>query len=717
MKKLIKILLSVSILFTCFGVNVFADGDVTFTGNSNVVDSFKEYNNVTIESGAEVQITNIGALVVHGTFTCDGSINAEGGAHIVFDDVSQAIGKIDIYDSDGNDFAETPTGFMEFEYNGEKWIKFVPSQDPRFAVFYDTNVGKVYHYVDGVFTEIVLQEGPFEYDVAGEDKLYILANTGYIYSHIEAEDDDFEHPELSIIGKEELEDETIDNKTYKVIKITPNEKSDNFYYFEVKFIEDPAIDFINKLNTLELAFDSTLGVENDYAKLKEYIAHNIYSKYLESGSRYHIENTVFEGVDFDTFKGKVEIVTDDTEPTKTPAQIDDKDSTYFKYKLTGLDNFVGIVYKLNGTDEFVLRDGDTYTIIDVSNEAQEATEGRGAAALKDFDAVSGGKIVVRKINNTVNIDESEDGPNYEIFGNYAGFPMNYTGWMQDFQDTSHISIESVMACVPNGVDSNIFSGLSCEMILYSNDFVGVSIKSNAKAKPWCKDNLPVYPTNSNLEEATVFYASDSVEITTPYAPDSITIPTISNVRFEGGVTSWNGCNITKNGDVFTVTFGSIFYDKVPLRITYSNGTTNSFVLARTGISIGDYPVPGGRDSVDVCGETVRFTDDNKWLIATPFYYDSQSPSRVSLFVRITDNDGNVVTKLVTNTINNSNIHTDDSGYTYNKYDVFELWRGKESDRPKEIEVIAFVQGDYDSFGGVKLGSGNGVKWTKERGRQ
>ena len=107
-----------------------------------------------------------------------------------------------------------------------------------------------------------------------------------------------------------------------------------------------------------------------------------------------------------------------------------------------------------------------------------------------------------------------------------------------------------------------------------------------------------------------------------------------------------------------------------MKITYSNETSKSFVIARTGISIGDYPAPGGGNSVDVSGVTVNFTDDNKWLIAAPFYYDSSSPSRVNLFVKITDNNGAVSTKIV-NPINDG-IKDDESGDIYSKYDVFEL---------------------------------------------
>lgn len=685
--------------------------------DDNKIDGFVEYVDVTIKTGAVVVITEGSALVIHGTFTNNGTLNPSTGAHIIFDDVTQAIGKITIYDSEGNSFAEIPSGFMEFEYDGDKWKEFIPPTEVTYAISYDVNAGEVWHYEGDTFIKIDPSSTPYEFRVPSEDKIYILENSGWVYDHIEAEGDEPESPDSSIINKEELPDETIGSTTYKVVRITPNPKDNDFYYFEIKFVEDPNFSFVNKLNTLELALDSTLGAANSYAKLKEYIANQIYDRYLNSGSHYYIDDTVFKGDDFGTFKSKITILEDETEPTKTPANIDGSPADYFKFKLDGLDNFVGVVYKLSDTDQFVLRDGDTYTVIDVGNEYKLAAEEQEAAALKDFDVVQGGKIVVRKINNTVNKEESEEGPNYEIFGNYAGFPMNYTGRMQDSQDTNYISLENVMPCAGNGIDTSDFSGVSCEMILYTNDFLGVSIKGNSKAKPWSKENLPIYPTNSGEEEATVFFGNESIEITTPYEAPSGS--TITDIKFEGGATSWNDCNITSNSGTFTVTFGSIFYDKVPLEITYSNGTTNSFVVARTGLSIGDYPAPGGSNSVEICGETVNFTDDNKWVIAAQYYYDSSSPSdRVSLFAKITDSDGNIQTKLISNTINNSAVHTDDTDYTCNKYDVFELWRGKGDDRPQKIEVIAFVQGDDDdSFGGVKLGNGNGVKWTLERGRQ
>lgn len=956
MKKLIKILLTVSMLFTCFGVNVFADslGNVTFTSDGNetdnVISNFVEYDDVTIESGAEVKITSSGVLVVggnytnsgqltaetgahlvfndisnaknkiefydhwenpfgedpngfmeleyddnekwiqffaspvfesanndtddnkvngfteyidvaigsgavvilegdstmviHGTFANSGSINATQGAHIIFDDGTQAVGKLDIYDSEGNEFAETPAGFrdfeydgsiwkeviplvdeifgtvyfdasmsnpdhilyewneyndvtvesnvyvkladknidgenihcvmyihgdykgsgkifgdadahlifdnvenafgseemgsrlydssgnsftetpngyMEFEYKDDKWVEFIPPKD--IAIEYDDEQGEVYHYEGDTLTYLQQDwkddgEGPYRncfYQMDGEDTYYIKAKDGYVFDHIEAEGDDpesAEYPGNRIINEETQPDENIGGVDYKVVKVTTNPKDDNFYFFQFIFVDDPGVvnqRLAEKLNTLELAFASSVGED----KLKEYIAHSIYSRYLEQGTRYRVENTTFEEDDFETFKGKVQIVEEGT-PTKTPVQIDGTDSNYYKYKIDGLDNFIGIVYKLSDTDQFILRDGNTYTTIDVSEDSQLASEGEGAAVLKDFKAVQGAKIVVKTVNNTVNKEESENVPNYEIFGNYAGFPMNYTGRMQDSQDTNYISIEQVMPCAPNGIDASAFNGLGCEMILYSKNFLGVSVKSDKNAKPWSQDNLPIYPTNSGNEEATVFYASDSAIIASAYGAPAASA--IKNVTFNNGSKSWNDCSIAGDeGGPFTVSFGSIFYDKVPLKITYTNGTSKSFVIARTGISIGDYPAPGGEDSVDVSGVTVNFTDDNKWLIAAPFYYDSSSPDRVKLFVKITDNNGSVSTKIV-DPINGS-IKDDGSGDTYNKYDVFELWRGKGDTRPQKIEVIAFVNGDTDSFGGVKLGSGSGIKWTQERGRQ
>lgn len=827
MKKLIKILLTVSMLFTCFGVNVIADGledlliesDDTYTGGNyecanftiasgitltlqndgnesprievfgNItiegtldpcqdatirvqpgcsfsgiqlwdppgeneitsienpvdfvyiqemgkwvqgledkkfdsdfeIDTWYEFGNVEIDAGVTLSFTGDAYLCVRGSFDNNGTLAPVDGSIIA---LNSSFEGIDLYEADTETPVVSPlTEYVEFIYLGgeNKWVRYIRPQNV--AIEYDDEKGSVYHYVDGTFTYLQQEwkddgEGPYRnffYNMDQEDTFYIKAKDGYVFDHIEAEGDDPQNPGNRIINEEPQQDVNIGGVDYKVVKVSANPKDDNFYFLQFIFGDDP--DVANKklaenLNTLELAFDSTTGEANNNAELKEYIAHSIYSRYLEQGSRYRIENTVFEDCDFNDFKGKVEIITEGT-PTKTPVKIDGNASTYFLFELDGLDNFIGIVYKLSGTDEFILRDGNTYTVIDVSEEAKLASEGQGAAALKDFKAVQGGKIVVREVNNTVNREESETGPNYEIFGNYAGFPMNYTGFMQDYQDTRYISIERVWACAPESIDISAFSSLNCEMILYSKNFLGVCIKSDENAQPWSSDNLPIYPTNSGSEEATVFYASSEVEILTPYGAPSGS--TISSITFADGSTSWNDCSISNN----VVTFGSIFYDKVPLKITYTNGTSKTFTIARTGISIGDYPAPGGSNSVDVCGVTVNFTDDNKWLIAAPFYYANTSPGasdRVSLFVKITDNSGNVSTKLVSSPLNNS-IKDDGSNDTYSKYDVFELWRGKESERPQKIEVIAFVNGDAENFGGVKLGSGNGVKWTKERGRK
>lgn len=687
------------------------------------IDYEYEAGNITIPSYKTLTLLEGGCLKADESLNVEdeGDLDASQDAKICLRKDTTFSG-IDLFDETGTIPITSPVDrYLEFNYledlNDGTWVKG-PS---IFDINYDDALGGVYTKNDENLELVELYEDfddegrPFKhhiFETFGKEIFYVKGNSNYVtFNSLWSEDDCVAwelKPDLDI------------NKSgviYKAIELTQKPKDDNFYCLQFNFAEDSNIRLAEKLNTLELAIDSTIGADNSCSKLKEYIANSVYEKYLVRGSRHFIDNTVFAGDDFDTFKGKVIIVEDaGVSPTKTPAQIDGTASTYFKYKLNGLDNFVGIVYKINGADKFILRDGDTYSTIDVTTESKSATDGGGAAALKDFDAVKGGRIVVRKVNNTVNREESEEVPNYEIFGNFAGFPMNYTGWMQDSQDTNYISLERVWPCAGNGIDVSAFD-IGCELILYSNDFLGVCVKSSEKAKPWSKENLPIYPTNSGEEEATVFFASESIEIASPY--EAPTNSTITNITFDGGLTSWNGCTISNTGGIFTITFGSIFYDKVPLQITYYDGTVKSFVIARTGLSIGDYPAPGGSDSVDVCGETVIFTDDNKWLIAAQYYYDSVSPSdRVSLFVKITENDGNVVSKLITNTINNSGIHTDDvDDYTYRKYDVFELWRGKADNRPQKIEVIAFVQGSGNEFGGVKLGSGNGIKWTQERGRQ
>ena len=685
---------------------------VTFESDFTI-DDWYEYVDVTINSGVTITFTGNGVLCVRGNFVNNGQLEGVNGAVIALD--GNTFSGIDLYENDATTPVSSPIeGYKEFMYSEteSKWIEYIPLPQSEVTIEYDEEMGDVYHYVDGTF-EYVQQEdkddgdGPYRnyfYYMDGEDTFYIKAKDGYIYDHVEAEGDDPlspDYPGNRIISEEVLPDENIEGTDYKVVKVSTNPKDDNFYFFRFMFVEDLEAEFIEELENLHLALDKN-AQEDD---LKDYIGSIIHSSYIDNGSRKHI-STIFDGDSLDEFKDKINIIADGTETTVTPLTIDGTAQTdYFKYSLTGINDFVGIVYKLDGKDKFILRDGDVYSTINVTSE------GAQVSSLSNLDSIGDSKIVTREVTNTeyAVVDNNEN--NYEIFGNYAAFPMNETGLMQDGQDTSHISIETVWA------SNNAYSSLNCVLILYTNDFVGIEVMSDEKAEPWDRYNLPFYAINSGEEEASVFYMSDSIEISKPYgSPNS---SNITDINFENGEKTWNDCSITEDSGKFEVEFGSIFYDRIPLLVDYENGSQKSVTIVRTGLMPGDFPAPGGSNSVEVFGTVVELEEGKRYLIATQFYYDTETlpANRVKLFVKITYDDGSIESKLVDTPINDTIKQDGSDKNNYRYFDVFELWRGDGNARPLKIETIVFDEGDGDTFGGVKLGSGSGSRWLRERARQ
>lgn len=706
MKKFIKILLVTCILFTCFTVNVFADVVKT---EINVTS-----HDVPNEDGIGTH-TEIDSIA----FAVEGEGNGyliSGGDYVLTENEANKFILVDGCDVkaansyQAGDYRIINAGSYTSADGREKYMNFeeyaITSDNiAELASVVLTNIGYYFIYCPQNGDLISENIWADQFNVGENVTVNLSATINifdslYVYGNIVASG----NSAISFYPPEDLPAHVEGNNIVlydsdMITPITTISKHTVFKYIQEKWVSINEDEFVNELKTLKLALDKD-ATDDD---LKDYIADKIYSTYIDQGSRHHLK-TIFDNDSKDIFKTKINIITDSTETTNKPVKIDGVVQTdYFKYSLTGVD-FIGIVYKINGKNKFILRDGDVYSTIDVGTSGQQVAE------LSYFDAVGDSKVVTKEVTYTVNIAEERPGGNYEIFGNYATFPANETGLMHDGQDTSHISIEIVRA------SKNAYSGLDCVLILYTEDFVGISVKSNEKAEPWNRENLPFYAINSNEEEASVFYMSGSIEISKPYgSPDN---SNIVDINFENGTKAWNGCTISKNSNKFNLGFGSIFYDRIPILVKFKNGQERKVTIVRTGLMPGDYPAPGGSNIVNVFGTDVELEPDKRWLIATQFYYDttSEPTERVKLFVKITHNDGSVEKKLISTTIN-SDVIDDDTSHNYKYFDVFELWRGDGNYRPQKIEMIVFDEGDSNNFGGVKLGSGSGSRWLRERGRQ
>lgn len=293
--------------------------------------------------------------------------------------------------------------------------------------------------------------------------------------------------------------------------------------------------------------------------------------------------------------------------------------------------------------------------------------------------------------------------------------------------------------------------INCRLIVSSAEN-SIQISSTDDAAAWNFINVGVYEAAGTEEvpvNATIFFGSRTISFRT--ATGSKTVTNVEAVGLpDGAVTFEDG----------TLTFKTN-YDEVLVKVTYGTGksaTEGYMLLHRVGLSISKtdntndgfvtghgsdhfvrYPSAGaGKDKVVYAtfyyDDNHSAADGESKATAVKSHYDSIS-DKVSLFVTITKNDGTVTTQVISTPVTyadgayvaeNGGIEHDRNennviGYagqgSNHFYDDFVLWSGSESDYMNIASVSAIVYtpgANDDSFGGVKVGSGTGVQWTKQR---
>lgn len=369
---------------------------------------------------------------------------------------------------------------------------------------------------------------------------------------------------------------------------------------------------------------------------------------------------------------------------------------YYTYSISGVGQ-CGKIYLLSTKNEFILRDGSTYKKIVTENDCT--------------------------MLNSVYYAEIENLDDYEVFGN--GALDQGQSRLYDDQPKGYADVRQIGALG----GSQAAYDVECSLVLFKSDFLGTYVKANKFAAPWTFANYPLYPLNGGNTVCSVFLENGSVLISTQTGSPNNS--KIIEVSFPNG-TSFNDSNIkiTDNLDgTFTVDLGSIFYDEITVNVKFNDGSIKPLVIKRVGIKVltqepwtGDYDNVHYENKYQVWHGTdePRFyspTNDNNFMISGSYYYGSASDDRVSLFATIYNQDGSIERKLINSrlTSNIESIHVDDPDPNNDSYfDDFCIWEGKKEDAPTKVEVIAFCEGaSTDTFGGVNLGAGKGVVWTKQ----
>ena len=371
------------------------------------------------------------------------------------------------------------------------------------------------------------------------------------------------------------------------------------------------------------------------------------------------------------------------------------------------------VYVLSGTAECVVKYGTAFLVLsaDTADAAgltvTKKTQG-GTASLSDVQLIIG--------------DVDPDA--VEIFGNgVMANTLAASGHHAAWHITPPPSLTSL-------------SQLNFVLAVYNKDFLGAKITSSddgGTAAAW--DGMGQYPVVplSFTDEWSVFFGNSSVTIS------SMALSSLGTVT---GVAPADGspaaaAAITSNGNgTWTVTFGSAFYDEVPLTITV-NGTAYSLTIRRVGIGIQGIGRGQGDDSCTINqgtqpGSTLTWAEGDQYAVVATFYYPKSMfsskksgtavddgfggsyypweytiPHRVSLVVNYAYRDGRTETKIV-----DTGVLTADSYGYFVPADDFILYKGTRANAPASVCVTAILTSSGTAFGGAKLGSGAGVSWTR-----
>ena len=356
----------------------------------------------------------------------------------------------------------------------------------------------------------------------------------------------------------------------------------------------------------------------------------------------------------------------------------------------------GKAYILDNKKQFIVKTGDKYNVVEITTYRNE----QGQTFANDIQVKGSGEVKVFG-NGTCTV------------GSLEADSENTKGW--------HVTQEH------SGLgDDTVIGGLGCRLIVCTDEFTGVSIKGDRDAAAWNFVNVQIYDTGTQSAPAiaNVYYGSDTLKIDTIDFDNVSVDNSVTGITVDTTKLPAEAANITLNGSVYEISFNT-GYDSIPLKVQYSDGTTRYVTINRVGLNIDAADVSGSKfEAWHGTSHTVKYNTQNtasgKAIYATFYYQGDTAPTkRVSLFTTVTTSSG-VERKVIDTPITNNGTMV--SGETLGQanqgtdryYDDFLIWSGTDAEYNalQKVEAIVYDAGSSDSFGGVKVGSGTGVVWTK-----
>ncbi|MCR4618515.1 MAG: hypothetical protein K5669_10090, partial [Lachnospiraceae bacterium] len=718
-------------------------------GGTLNIDSFIEADNVTINGTVSIQASanenepNGIRIRDEGdnnfTFSVgqDASITAAGGAVL---DIAGGVvvSGLTLYDTDGtNTFTCDGTNNANrevFDYNatGSKWIRGGAGgqggEDP--VETFTVKIPSTLVPNSGSGNGTITVTGNIESNSDSENyKEYTFACDDYASVSIAIAPKDGSGYMISTVTVNDVADNTLTDaqkRSGKTYTISSQPAADTVYIYNVTFETDRAA-MLDDIEGHEYAYYPGTGTDSEkIGRVKQYLAVEIWYEYF-AGERPYSSRGIY--ADISALESNLSASAISPATANDPAGITNGLS-YITFTMTsGTESNEIKVYLLENEYQFLLEVG--------ACRAYHVITGNAA----DENGIYADMVVSIEIQT---INGEEEG--VWIFGNGACAVGNLGTEDEDAVIGWHITQEHSRFCdytCSGGVFYQQIGQINGRLVLCKkrDDAATVKVTGSESAGGWDFADLEWFAATDDPNdpgEATVYIASDSISIeNVNYDNTSGEDVGVSSVSLDTSKLPAGAASVTQNGNAFTVTFNTN-YDEIPLVLTMSDGSTKYTTVKRVALYMNDTGFTGSKirvfHSSNAVDYTVMETESGKAIYGTYYYptgdtapTDAQSDARpVDLFVTVNTSSGSEKYEIS----NSEAITYHDSaalpeydngtlvkGYlgedlTNHYYDDFIIWQGTDEEFAQltSIDVIAYEVGDSDSFGGVKAGSGSGVRW-------
>jgi len=271
--------------------------------------------------------------------------------------------------------------------------------------------------------------------------------------------------------------------------------------------------------------------------------------------------------------------------------------------------------------------------------------------------------------------------------------------------------KDIMSCHATQERSNILSegsgtigAINSRLIVIaaSDDASALRVYGDKTCGGWEFDKIDTFTANADAGSATdayIYIGSTEVFIDTVRYFNGEPSDKVLGVEIGGPEGLKDRVAVESAGDgIFKLTFATN-YDLIPLTVKFESGE-KLINLHRVALRI---------DRADGA-------DDGYVINGRYFYAEQGDAEGIKLFATITYTDGSSEMKEITTSNNGCEQDPDIRPGKDQYYSTYTLWEGSKAEyaNVRSVQVIVSRTGTGDRFGGVMVGSGQGVLWTPDK---